>query len=1104
MKDLKIVYGRNGSDLRSRMRAKAAEFAARTADDEKAFFIVPDQYTLTAERFLLSELGEKSLHKIRVVSFKRLASLAFSEQGKTFDFVGEGGRSALVLSAFNAVSPQLKYYAGYSDFYFNDALCERIKMFREYAVTPDALLAAETSDAVHDLALIYGAYDALLGTDRADPADNLRLFSELISERGLFRGTTVFVDFFKVLNASELSVVRALYENGADVSVSLVLDESIDDCGLFAPVLAVQNKIRRFVERCGGKIVFEKAETGTEYKAKGLANLENLLSAETLPDKNSFSESESDGVKIYKATDLSDEVDFVCCRICELVLDHGYRFSDIAVVTRDDERYAPYFEKVFADYSIPFFRHKKSGLLEKKAVRFLSALFDAVRFGYRTAEVLEVVSCGYLDGISATAAAEFECYVRIWNVSGKAFFEPFTRSVRGFSGNENPTDSDAKRLAEAENVRLRVCELLSFLGKGTEKASVRFYAERLFSLFGKLGLEQRIASDTDNLAAMGETVLATESEKLFELLVRGLDEYVRISADEEVSLDLFGRMYLRIISEYSVGSIPTALESVIVGGADTAPLLGKRAVFVLGLREGSFPKTPAPSTLISEKERASLEEQGITVDLSPFDKFLYEQFIAYHALTSATELVYMSFPASDGGESVPCEIFDRCLSAFPTSEIKALSDGENGGTLSAASADRLYRARPSKIKAVEYCIRDLVDYFGITPADETAFAKAFYEIPEGVAKKLYGTPIYVSATKSDTFASCPYRYFVRFGLGIDELQKAEFSAVNVGSLMHASLDRIFKKQKDISALDDGALATVASDEVEKYMKEAFGADADRRDMKACADSVRKRLLVLLRSMRNELSTSGYRPVYTELGIGRDDGGLPPYDLDCGNGTKARITGSIDRVDAFDYGGKTFVRVIDYKTGKKEFSLTDICRGKKLQLPLYLDVLTETGSGLFASEPQPFGMMYYVLDAEIKSDKDADSLAFNEFAEKGVLPSSPDEHKKSGMILDDEEHIVSANLDRDYREVGKKQKCFVKAEPRDFDTVFSYVKDEIRYMCGTLSSGKMKKTPFKSESCAYCPIADICENSERPLDALKLKDPLKYMREKDERDGENDG
>ena len=95
MRDLKIVYGRNGSDLHRRMRAKAAEYAAASEPDGRAFFIVPDQYTLTAERFLLSALGEAAFHKVRVVSFKRLAALAFSECGKTFRSVGEGGRAAL-------------------------------------------------------------------------------------------------------------------------------------------------------------------------------------------------------------------------------------------------------------------------------------------------------------------------------------------------------------------------------------------------------------------------------------------------------------------------------------------------------------------------------------------------------------------------------------------------------------------------------------------------------------------------------------------------------------------------------------------------------------------------------------------------------------------------------------------------------------------------------------------------------------------------------------------------------------------------------------------------------------------------------------------------
>lgn len=1091
MRDLKIVYGRNGSDLHRRMRAKAAEYAAASEPDGRAFFIVPDQYTLTAERFLLSALGEAAFHKVRVVSFKRLAALAFSECGKTFRSVGEGGRAALVASAFDAVSPQLKYYAGYSDFYFNEALCDRIKMFKEYAVTPDALLSADTSDAVRDIALVYGAYDAMLGPEKSDPADNLRLFAELIAERGLFRGTTVLIDFFKVLNASELSVVSALYEAGADVTVALVCDEKRDENGLFAPVNSVENKLRRAVAKYGGKLVYEKAEEGTEYRSHGLLRLENFLATDLTPDGGA----DCDGLEIYEAADVADEFDFVCCRICELVLDKGYRYGDIAVVTRDDEHCAAIAERVFAEYSVPMFRHKKSGLLEKKAVRFLSALFSAIRFGCRSVDVLDVLRCGFIDGVDSLSSAEFERYVLIWNVSGKGFFEPFERSIRGFDGGGTVSATDAARLESAENVRQRVCEVLSFLGKGSEKASVKEHAERLFGLFSQIGLEAKLEAETSALADMGEIVLAEENGKLFELLVRGLDEYVSASGESEVTLDLFGRMYLRIVSEYSVGSIPTALDAVLFGGADTAPLLEKRAVFVLGLREGAFPKTPSPTPLIPEKERAALEEQGVVVDLAPFEKALYEQYIAYSVLTSATDRVYMSYPVTDGGECVASEIFDACAKAFPNAVIAE----------KASSPSRIRRKRPSKTKAVEYGLPDLISYFGLKLADENDRLRAEYDITPELADRLYGKNITVSATSSDMFSKCPYEYFMTFGLGVRELKKAEFSAVNVGSCVHATLDAVFRKYGNIAAFTDSEILKTADEEVSGYMRSVFGKDAERPDMQICALAVRKRLITMMKAMRNELSVSGFRPAYTELGIG-GDGDVLKCELDCGDGVTARVRGSIDRVDVMNDGGKSYVRVIDYKTKKKEFSLFDIYRGENVQLPLYLDVLTSTGEKLFDSRPLPAGMMYYGLDREFERIDRAMLLfeALDIFENSGELPSKPPFlDKRSGMILDDPEMLEKADKSEKYFRDKDEAKKFKFVSHGDFETVFRHVKRKLKEMCSSVSSGKIEKTPyFVIANCGYCHLKDVCENSKYVRPAERPKDILEQMRREGE--SENDG
>ncbi len=161
--------------------------------------------------------------------------------------------------------------------------------------------------------------------------------------------------------------------------------------------------------------------------------------------------------------------------------------------------------------------------------------------------------------------------------------------------------------------------MLSYLGRGSDKATVRTHAERLFSLFEKTGLEEKINADTQTLAAMGEKTLADENEKtVLNCFVRGLDEYVRSAGDSEVSFDLFGRMYLRIISEYSVGSIPTALDTVLVGGADTSPLLDKRAVFVLpDCARAHSPKLRHRLRLFPNGSAPRLKSRGIVVDISP-------------------------------------------------------------------------------------------------------------------------------------------------------------------------------------------------------------------------------------------------------------------------------------------------------------------------------------------------------------------------------------------------------------------------------------------------------------------------------------------------------
>jgi len=65
-----------------------------------------------------------------------------------------------------------------------------------------------------------------------------------------------------------------------------------------------------------------------------------------------------------------------------------------------------------------------------------------------------------------------------------------------------------------------------------------------------------------------------------------------------------------------------------------------------------------------------------------------------------------------------------------------------------------------------------------------------------------------------------------------------------------------------------------------------------------------------------------------------------------NGVRLRLSGFVDRVDEWLHNGKRYLRVVDYKSGKKSFDLSDVRHGLNIQMLLYLFALEREGPALF--------------------------------------------------------------------------------------------------------------------------------------------------------------
>ena len=114
--------------------------------------------------------------------------------------------------------------------------------------------------------------------------------------------------------------------------------------------------------------------------------------------------------------------------------------------------------------------------------------------------------------------------------------------------------------------------------------------------------------------------------------------------------------------------------------------------------------------------------------------------------------------------------------------------------------------------------------------------------------------------------------------------------------------------------------------------------------------------MVVQELWRELHQAKYEPAYFELQFDRD-GQMPAIDIPASS-MPAKLRGFVDRVDTWQQEGCTFVRVVDYKTGKKAFDYCDVFNGVGLQMLLYLFALEDAGGELISGNRVSAGVQYF--------------------------------------------------------------------------------------------------------------------------------------------------
>ena len=359
--------------------------------------------------------------------------------------------------------------------------------------------------------------------------------------------------------------------------------------------------------------------------------------------------------------------------------------------------------------------------------------------------------------------------------------------------------------------------------------------------------------------------------------------------------------------------------------------------------------------------------------------------------------------------------------------------------------------------------------------------------PEGV-RALYGRVVPMSATRMDTYHSCRFQYFLRFGLEARPRQAARFRPSDYGTFAHAVLEEVLRQAQDhggVAALaaDPALLARLARQAADRYEREALaGLEGETARFRYLFDRMKGTVLSVTRSVVDELAASDFTPVRFELGFGAGKE-LPPLEVD--NGVTLRLTGFVDRVDEWVKDGVRYLRVVDYKTGKKRFDFADVEDGRGLQMLLYLFALTRHGEHFGPQPVQPAGVLYIPARDPLVDGERGMTEAQVDRARSRAL-------RRQGLVLK-EEPVLEA------MERGDGERRFLPDRPEfqvsreQLEQLDRYVTRTLRQTAGTLAAGSIAADPFwrdgEHNACRWCDYRAACHFEPERGDSVRYRRKL---------------
>ena len=1101
---LQIIYGRSGC---GKTQYIFNEISKNIDNGRKKYIITPEQFSFSAEKELLRSLEDEEQNSAvinaEVLTFARMAHRVSSEVGGSNKTVlSNCGKSMLIYSILSNKKNNLKFL-GKSDSNI-DMVMTQITELKKHGVTLENLKTLMEQVGENDLYLenklqdiytVYSKFQEKIVNNYVDENDALTILEGQLDATDMFKNTEIYIDEFVGFTKQEYAIIAKLLKQASKVTITVTsnsmekTDEASNDIFFsnketIEKILRIAKETKTSVEE---PVFLEKIY---RFKSKELNHIERNLY--NFPYKKYDGNVEN--LSLFLANNQYSEIEEVARRILELVRSKKFRYRDISVITKNIDVYSNLCKAIFKEYDIPVFIDEKRDLSQNILVKYLISILDIFARNWSYDSVFNYIKCGFLN-ITPSDIYLLENYALKWEIKGSKWYKA--------DWNFHDEDSTGKATIDHINELRReiVTPLVELKNNLSGNKTAKQISENLYNFLINNNIDKVLESKIKELNDMQKVDIAAEYETSWKIVMQVLDEIVLVFGDENITFESYMQILKTGLGESKLGTIPMAQDEVTVGDVDRSRSHKIKAVFIIGLNDGMFPSINKAEGFLNDDDREKIKQNGVELAKGTIDRIYEDNFNIYKAFTTAEERIFLSYSSSDmEGKSLrPSVLVSRIKKIFE--DLKETSDV-------------IYRK--SEISTKENTFKELLinlrefrdgneidtkwfDVYNLYNESEEwheklasavkalNYTNTAEKIKKENVEKMYGSTLKTSVSKLEQYSGCPFSYYLKYGLKLNDKETFNVEAVDTGSFMHDVIDNFFgiieERNINLKEITDEELEKIVAEIVSEKLKlNRNYIFTTTEKYKVLSNRLQKVVTMSVKYIVQSLKQSEFEVFGHELEFG-GNGQYKPITVITEDGKKVEITGKIDRVDIMKNPDGTYVRIIDYKSSVKNIDLNQVFYGLQLQLLTYLNETCKVEDFI------PAGVLYFnLINPTIGTDKnltdeEVEEKIRQEFKMKGLILADVNIIKKMDTNIENEpkgiSKIIPATIKKD-GEISDRGTSAVTKE--QFVYLQKYMEKIIKQISEEILQGNIEVKPYynastKKTPCEYCKYKSICRFDE---------------------------